>query len=608
MRELFRTAVQPRKRIRMLIPLWGEAYYRKWLELPAAALLAPGNLPHLRQRAEFELVFLCKARDEELLGSHPTVRELAAQVQVKTVTIDEFFPTVGGVSYGVPLTLAYAKGIADLGEDGLGTYVIVMNADFVLSSGSLAHLLDLIEGGYDIVAAPTIRVAEHTAREALRDLLARHGPAHAFSARNMVSLIVRHLHLTVLARMLNRTHPVDAWHYQHLYWQVSPSCLAARHFLMHPFCFQVRRQMDKVRCPVDYGFLQECCPGGRYTVAADSDDMLIMELQHRDHESGLLDLPPTFATSAEALAHRIGRIVDNAARWTTAEHRRSFAHTLLFHAEDLPPDIDDRLAAFDELASRIDAQLPPPASAVRHFHWLGALRDYRKVMHESGLPSYPTLIDDGANRRFVALTDFDPATAPLLPEQLPGPPGRHPPPALSAMASSASVVVTLDALAGEATRLAPDARILVAALSEVHGLDMMTTFLLPDDLLPDGGTGVAFYLLVDSMPHWPKFRAACDAILRAGGEAVLLFRDTNWTPTRLADRSWILSLLQYQFPARSYDARLELVAGPAATDTEALHRPCVGLAIRLRARVGDDAGGLPAAADVAEPAPRPAAG
>ena len=598
-----RTVAATRKRIRMLIPLWGEAYYRKWLELPAASLLASGNLPHLRARTEFELVFLCKAQDQGFLASHPTLRALAAQVAVKTVTIDEFFPARGSVSYGVPLTLAYAKGIGDLGEDGLGTYVILMNADFVLSNGSLAHLLALIDEGCHIVTAPSIRVVEHTAREAFRDLLTRHGAELGFAARRMMSQIMRHLHLTVSARVLNRPHPVDAWHYHELFWQVSPSCLAARYFLMMPFCFQVRRRIDRVLCPVDYGLIQECCPGGRYTVAGDSDDLLIMELQHRDSESDLLDLSPDFRTSDEALAYRVARIAGNAARWTTSEHRRAFAHDLLFHCDDLPPDIDDRLAGFREQMSRISARLPPPASSVRHFHWLGALHHYRGIMHESGLSTCPALIDDEANRRFVALAELGRSATQSLPDQLPGPPGGVPPPALAGMMSRASVVVTLDVLAHEAKSLRPEARILAAALDEAHSLDMATTFLLPEDQPLGRDTRSAFYLLIDSIPHWPKFQAACDAILGAGGEAVLVFRDTNWMPGTLAARSWILSQLHYHFPARDYDAQLDLIADSAATES-ALQQPCLGFSMRLTLRPAAEAEGRAAASVVSSRASR----
>jgi len=103
--------VPARLRLRVLIPLWGAAYFDRWFQLPAAALRAPGNLRYLRKEAEVELVFLTRAADLHTLSSHPMFHVLAAEVDSKIVTIDEFFPVTSTIPYGVPLTLAYAKGV-----------------------------------------------------------------------------------------------------------------------------------------------------------------------------------------------------------------------------------------------------------------------------------------------------------------------------------------------------------------------------------------------------------------------------------------------------------------------------------------------------------------
>src|SRR5262249_2361433 len=144
-----------RLRFRVLIPLWGTTYFNRWFDLPAASLQAPGNLYSLNKEAYVELVFLTKAADVSTLKAHPVFRSLASGINVKTITIDEFFPATGTIPYGVPLTLAYAKGIQDLGQDGLGTYVILLNADFVISRGSLVRILVKVKEGYHIIAAPS---------------------------------------------------------------------------------------------------------------------------------------------------------------------------------------------------------------------------------------------------------------------------------------------------------------------------------------------------------------------------------------------------------------------------------------------------------------------
>src|SRR4029078_4166817 len=98
----------------------------------------------LKQYSDFELVFLTKRDDISFLQGHSTFRRLQEQIDTSILTIDEFFPTKASVTYGAPLTLAYGKGVQDLGQAGIGTFVILMNADFVISEGSLRMLLNRI--------------------------------------------------------------------------------------------------------------------------------------------------------------------------------------------------------------------------------------------------------------------------------------------------------------------------------------------------------------------------------------------------------------------------------------------------------------------------------
>ena len=159
------------------------------------------------------------------LSKKPTLRWLGTQIRIKTITIDEFFPPRQSVSYNVPLTLAFAKGIRDLGEDGLGSFVIEMNADFVLSEGSLATVLRRIDEGYHIISAPSLRVVEHEARPVFEHRLRERGD-YCFSAQSMMAIAERHLHQTVRGRIINQDQPVEAWYYHIVYWRLSPTCLA----------------------------------------------------------------------------------------------------------------------------------------------------------------------------------------------------------------------------------------------------------------------------------------------------------------------------------------------------------------------------------------------
>jgi hypothetical protein len=552
-----------RRRIRMLIPLWGPHYYERWLSLAAPALLAPGNMLDLHERGDFELAFLCKSEDLGFLDSNAVIRQLSAQIRVKTITIDEFFPPQSSVAYGVPLTLAYAKGIEDFAADGLGGFVILLNADFVLSAGSLAQVVRRLDDGFHIVTAPSLRVVEHEVRSRLEERLKECGVESCFMPRAMMAIAERYLHQTVRARIINCNQPISAWYYHLAYWRISGTCLAGRSFLLMPLCFQIRRAMRKVICPVDYGFIEEYCPGGRYTVVGDSDELLMIELQVRDSEAELLEIAPRFASGSEALDYRLSKLVMNAGQWSTAEHRRAFAHTLLFHSEDPPTDLTERLAEFDRQMTHAAEQLPPPISAVRHFQWLGAVQAYTATLSGDGLPFVPRLLDDAANRVFETIIEIEPEKAARAEiEWPPGTPDWQFPAILADAIGAASTVVTLDGLVNEVWTANPAARIFPTELMQLHGRE--ATILLPAGSVAPGST-IAVYLLTDSLPHWPKVKQLCDASLVSGGRTIVIFRHQLWASfdPQHNSYSWMLSRLE-NFFCRDYVADIEPIPAEAS--------------------------------------------
>jgi len=556
-----------RHRIRMLIPLWGARYYEQWLSLAGPSLLAPGNILHLHEHTRFELVFLCKLQDSDFFQKNALLRKLSDQIQIKLITIDEFFPPRQSVSYSVPLTLAFAKGIRDLGEEGLGTFVIEMNADFVLSEGSLAAVLRRIEEGYHIITAPSLRVVEHEARPVLERRLREQGEG-CFSARAMMAIAERHLHQTVRARTINRNPIVEAWYYHIIYWRLSPTCLAGRSFLLQPLCFQVRRQPDAVISPHDYGFLRECCPGGRYTTIGDSDELLMIELQQRDSEAETLEPAPRLASASDRLDYRVAKIVENVAKWSTAEHRRAFDHLLLFHSMDSPTDAPEQFAKFDSQFKRIVEALPPPVSSVRHYQWLPAVHLYRAALSTDGVAGYPDLIKAEVNRIFFELSQIDTASVANLQAQWVADSSAELPDLLAETLSDTSAVITLDGLVNEVWKQAPAARVFPLTIEHFHNPDQEMTFLLPSDEYGPG-RGLCIYLLIASLPHWQKLKYICDAALAAGASVRVVFREQSWerVDLRQAANAWMLTQLEQNFPVEQYSASITLIPHETVGET-----------------------------------------
>ena len=273
------------------------------------------------------MVFLTRAGDVSILRAIRSFAFSPAKWMLKSSRSMNFFRLLGTTPYGVPLTLAYAKGVQDLGDDGIGTYVILLNADFVISQGSLARVFAKIKEGYNIVTAPSIRVVDDIVRPILQERLRRQGLDRCFDPREMMALVERHLHQTVLARIINQLQIVEASYYHLVYRRIDANCIAARYFLLMPLCFQVRQANEAVVCPVDYGSIEEVCPGGTYGVLGDSDELLMVELQHRRLRGALSGTLAPCGSLDEVLQCKVRKIIENAGQWSTREHRRAFSHT-----------------------------------------------------------------------------------------------------------------------------------------------------------------------------------------------------------------------------------------------------------------------------------------
>ncbi|MBV8119698.1 MAG: TIGR00180 family glycosyltransferase, partial [Alphaproteobacteria bacterium] len=330
-------------------------------------------------------------------------------------------------------------------------------------------------------------------------------------------------------------------------------------------CFQVRRQAAAVISPHDYGFLREYCPGGRYTAIGDSDELLMVELQARDSEAEMLEPAPRFASACEGLDYRIAKIVANAAEWSTAEHRRAFDQSLMFHSTNPPSDAAEQLAEFDRQMARIVERLPPPLPAVRHYQWLPAVHLYRAALSADGAADYPDLIKADANRIIVRLFEIDTLLATSLrPQWVPtSPPDR--PDILAETLAGTSAVITLDGLVNEVWELAPAARIFPVAIEELHSPDREMTCVLPaEEYAP--GCRLCIYLLIASLPHWHKLRDICDAALAAGGQVRMVFRDQDWARVDLRQQAdaWMLSQLDLNFAAERYTASIALIPAEGA--------------------------------------------
>ncbi len=384
-------------RVRLITPVWGEFYIKRWLDLCLASQRSENNLPYMNAHCDLEFIVVTGAGDAQRLSADPAFNGMMNGIRVRYISLDEFLPKTGKTSYGVPLTLAYAKAIIDPGTDPLGSYVILMNADCVVADGSLKAIVDRIEAGFTIISASSIRTVDGTARASLHEYVDKRTGILTIKPREMMSLANKHLHSTVTGRIINDDSPIDSTYYHQIFWRISDDCLAMRAFLLQPLCFRIDRIMEKVVGPVDYGFLTEFCPNGKFCVLNDTDDYLMFELQEQHSESHWLRPAAKFATPQARLSNLADEIIQHVSTWTTAEQRRSATKTLFYHSGDLPADLPARVAPFEAFVDALLNRLPPPVPHTRHFQWLPAVRNFRDDMARGGSSQAIALLDDPQN-------------------------------------------------------------------------------------------------------------------------------------------------------------------------------------------------------------------
>ena len=337
-----------KKLARVIIPAWGEAYARKLVSITLPAVLAPGNLPALSEQFEVELVVVTEAHLFDLIRASQAFQFTQKFGAARLVSLDDLMLD-NPIDYGAVLTHALFRGFADLGAAMTETYLIFLNADFIVSDGSFGHLARLMLEGRRVIHAPSFRVA---LEEVVPQLQARVDSATGtlrIPSRDMVKLALANKHRTVKARTVNQRLSHQAWMDQY-YWYVDEQTLIGYQW---PVALVAIKPERVVTAPVlvwDYGFVPEAAPSAERHFIANSDDFFMIELQSRENLGQTMIRPGWI--SADSIAR-------NLSAWTTKEQRECGRQLLKIHAEDLRPDIDAAIAESRAYMDQIYRRLSP---------------------------------------------------------------------------------------------------------------------------------------------------------------------------------------------------------------------------------------------------------
>ena len=374
---------------RLIIPLWGEAYANKLVTMTLPALLAPGNLPALAEMFDVELVLVTEAKLYDKIRQANSFQLVSQVCRTRFVSLDDLMTELPG-DYGVVLTYALFRGFTDLGPRMTETYLLFLNADFIISDGSLRHLGKLMLEGKRVIHAPSFRVVLEDVWPKLQAAVNTSSGALEMGVREMVKLALAHKHVTVKARTINQRLCHQLWMDQ-FYWYVDEDTLIGYQWPVALVAIKPERVVMEPVLVWDYGFIPEAAPTAPRHFIGNSDDFFMLEPQKRNTGENMVRLG---WISTDDIAR-------NLSKWTTREQRECGKQLLVFHAGPLPVGLDTMIDKSREYMAQVYSRLDPtPKSHIGH-SWLGPWFDGAKYRMR-GMPA------DGSDSGFPPLTAAHP--------------------------------------------------------------------------------------------------------------------------------------------------------------------------------------------------------
>ncbi len=331
------------------------SYLRKLTNITIPALLAPGNLPTLVKLFDVEVVLITEQDLFPIVRRAPAFKNLSKLCRVELRPLDDLLTGASG-DYGVVLSYALYRGFVDLGPRMTDTYLLFLNADFIISDGSYTTLARLMQEGHRVIHCPSFRVVLEDVLPVLERQVDPTTTSLRMSPRDMVHLALAHRHLTVKARTVNQR-LCHQWRMDQYYWFVNEDTLICYQWPVALVAIKPECVLTEPTLMWDYAFVPDAAPTLPRYFISDSDDFFMLEPQQRTSGQEMIRVgwisPDEIATDLSA--------------WTTREQRECGQQLLIFHASELPDRIGDIIAESKAYIHDITRRLSPtPQSHLNH--------------------------------------------------------------------------------------------------------------------------------------------------------------------------------------------------------------------------------------------------
>ena len=346
---------------RIIIPVWGAKYIKRLDAACLPALLALGNLPHLSEHYECELVIVTESALFNMVRELPSIKRAATYASLRLVAIDDVLSAPA--YYGMTITHALYRGFTDLGDAAKDVWCLFLNADFILADGSYRALVVRMQSDERCIFAPSYCAIEENVWPVLTRRATENGGVINLPPREMADLILDHKHLSIRAKIINcKMYRIDR--VDQFYYLLDNDTLIGRQLPIAVVAFRPERVPTEPVAFWDYGVVAEICPTSPLCVLGDSDDFLMLEL--RGQETMREQFSLGWMDPAE--------IASDLSIWTTKDQRNCGEFNLVLHRGDLPAAYPQGLQALDVYYRDVMRRVTPVARDYRnHYIWTGMI-------------------------------------------------------------------------------------------------------------------------------------------------------------------------------------------------------------------------------------------
>jgi hypothetical protein len=359
----------------IIVPVWGSVHVARFLDWVIPSWLSPLNIPHLASSATVDLILLTSRADQDGITRHPIVEVLAAHCKLRFVEIDDLIP--GGIPT-VTLSLAFARGVTTALDQARKPNIIFLNADFLLSDGSLASVAKRFEAGQQILLCPSIRVIETQVMPEF-DRMRHSDGSMTVPAREAVRLALGALHPTVIACRVDQP-LLQSSHPNQFFWRVDSTTLLLRAFLLFPLAVTPKKAPDPVDTYCDYGWIATLAPDAPIDIVQTTDEFFAIELAPEGQELGFVR---PGAVDLDDIAHRISV-------WANDFSRAQPLTALVFSSADVSKAALDRTVTISQtFIADLLGRLGPAQPLSNHSYWIGGATSYLDKRRKIGVNDIP---------------------------------------------------------------------------------------------------------------------------------------------------------------------------------------------------------------------------